>query len=276
MSEHEDLDRIFVSYSGADRAYVDKLVEELDRQSSQLELWHMFGPRPGTRGYPVDIDDALEWCNRFLLVYSPNTPKAVSGGCRTEVTLAKEAGIDGIVVLLHGETIFDMRGEFRYFAAGLTPVVWSGAQQVARDVLTRLDRLPAHTRTPRQKEFRRVLIVEGPEEGIAVAAGLRALQVELADVDLDVLRVFGGQRPGQVRMSVRESGTTVGARLVTTRHPDPGDVMVREAARLLRLDPRDIRVHLLPAHGLGTPDTGLHYVLVCPPQFPTPRYESPL
>jgi TIR domain-containing protein len=66
---------IFLSYSSLDREFASKIVELLRRHG--LPVWHAPGNILGAQYWHDEIGDALERCDWFVILLSPNSLKSI-------------------------------------------------------------------------------------------------------------------------------------------------------------------------------------------------------
>ena len=75
-------DHIFISYSRADEAFVDGLIDKLHQKG--LEVWLDRDSIEGGAAWRAAISEAIRECRAFLVVLSPNSvhSKMSLGKCR--------------------------------------------------------------------------------------------------------------------------------------------------------------------------------------------------
>ena len=169
--------RVFLSYSRSDRAFVDRLADDLG--VAGIEVWCDVDALRGGEEWRTKIVDAIEQSDVFLLFVSPASMR--SDNVRRELTVAEEEDKQVVPVLLENTSI---PADFRYSLAGVqytdtTAMDYDEAFAAVRDALTddsatEVSPAPPSPRdtTParmRRKPGRRSVIIAVAALGVLVA-----------------------------------------------------------------------------------------------------------
>ncbi|MGN0153363.1 MAG: TIR domain-containing protein [Lachnospiraceae bacterium] len=71
----EDKNSVFISYSSKDRGFVNQIVDELEKMG--VSCWRAPEMIPAGSSYAKEIPQAIQNCNVFLLVLSPNSQNSI-------------------------------------------------------------------------------------------------------------------------------------------------------------------------------------------------------
>lgn len=181
--------QVFTSYSRRDTEVVDRLVRDLERAG--LEVWIDREDIHAGNSWRVQIVEAIDTCEAFVLMLSPNS--AASDNVRKEIDLAQDSARKTFVVMLEP---MKLPAEIRYQLAGLQfmdmPAL--GYDETLRRLIEVLKAHLAKLKAEKESTRKVELVIEGVDLktfGQEKQAQLLAFVAQLTNTDPAGLKLAG-------------------------------------------------------------------------------------